>query len=148
MTSDRQLYVMGCYLVGAIKTAGKLIKVGKATMMKKIESCLECTQDQLLLKDLFVPLEEDMTNSPTEPVYVDIRSVVNPSTKGRNLRYRVAAKAGWELSAIIQWDDSLVSKDMMKQCVENAGLYEGIGDGRKIGFGRFEMKDFKNGQAL
>ena len=144
MTSDRQLYVMGCYIIGAVKVAGKLIKVGKGNMMKKIESCLECLQDQLLLKDLYVPLEDDITNSVTEPVYIDVRSVVNPATKGRNLRYRVAAKAGWELSAVIQWDDAIVSRDMMKQCVESAGLYEGIGDGRRIGFGRFDMISFES----
>ena len=144
MTSDRQLYVMGCYLVGAIKAAGKLIKVGKSNMMKKIESCLECDQDVVLLKDLYVPADDEITRSSADSVYIDVRSVVNPMTKGRNLRYRVAAKAGWELEAVISWDDSIVSKETMKQCVENAGLYEGIGDGRRIGFGRFSLLSFES----
>ena len=143
MTGNRQLYVMGCYLVGSIKSAGKLIKVGKGNMMKKIESCLECSQDIILLDDLFVPSEDQITKSSLDAVYIDVRSVVNPATKGRNLRYRVAAKSGWELSAVIQWDDSIVSKETMKECVTNAGLYEGIGDGRRIGFGRFALMAFE-----
>jgi hypothetical protein len=143
MTGNRQLYVMGCYLTGAIKSAGKLIKVGKSNMMKKIESCLECLDQVVLLEDLFVPEESLLTKSALDPVYIDVRSVVNPSTKGRNLRYRVAAKAGWKLSSVIEWDDSLVSKENMKECVTNAGLYEGIGDGRRIGFGRFTLISFE-----
>jgi hypothetical protein len=64
-------------------------------------------------------------------------------TKGRNLRYRIAAKEGWSLSAIITWDDYVVSKENMKQCVENGGLYDGIGDARKIGFGKFILLSFQ-----
>jgi hypothetical protein len=143
MTGNRQLYVMGTYLIGAIKSAGKLIKVGKGNMMKKIESCLECLEDVVLLDNLFVPEDSQLTKSSMDPVYIDVRSVVNPSTKGRNLRFRIAAKAGWKLSAAIEWDDSLVSKETMKECVTNAGLYEGIGDGRRIGFGRFSVVSFE-----
>jgi hypothetical protein len=143
MTGERQLYVMGCYLVGAIKSAGKLIKVGKGNMMKKIESCLECLESVVLLEGLFVPPENQLTKSALDPVYIDVRSVVNPSTKGRNLRYRVAAKEGWKLSTAIEWDDSIVSKENMKECVVNAGLYEGIGDGRRIGFGKFMVGSFE-----
>lgn len=143
MTGERQLYVMGCYIVGAIKSAGKLIKVGKGNMMKKIESCLECLEDVVLLKDLYVPKEDQLTRSPMDNIYLDVRSVVNPSTKGRNLRYRVAAKAGWEISTAVEWDDSIVSKENIKECIVNAGLYEGIGDGRRIGFGRFALISFE-----
>lgn len=143
MTGERQLYVMGSYLVGAIKAAGKLIKVGKGNMMKKIESCLECSQDVILLEDSYVPPDDQITKSSSDPVYIDVRSVVNPTTKGRNLRFRVAAKAGWKLSTIIQWDDAIVSKENLKECVVNAGLYEGIGDGRRIGFGRFSLVSFE-----
>ncbi len=142
VTKDRQLYVMGCYLVSSIKSAGKLIKVGKSNMMKKIESCLECLDDIIPLKGLYLPEEDQITRLSTDPVYIDVRSVVNPATKGRNLRYRVAAKPGWEISFTIQWDDSVVSKETMKQCVENGGLYEGIGDGRRLGFGRYELLEF------
>jgi len=41
------------------------------------------------------------------------------------------------------WDDFVVSKDQMQNCVENAGLFEGIGDGRRIGFGKYKVNYFK-----
>lgn len=143
MNENRQLYVFSTYLIGAIREGGKQIKVGKATLSKKVGSSLECADDKVFLDELFVPKEDSLTKSATDAVYLDVRSVVNPATKGRNLRYRIAAKPGWTLSTIIYWDDIAVSKEQMKQCVQHAGLFEGIGDGRKIGFGRFELVKFE-----
>src|SRR5690606_12105399 len=97
----------------------------------------------LPIKGRYVPLAQDITNNSSDAVYLDVRAVVNPMTKGRNVRYRVATKPGWRITATLSWDDKAVSKDDMKICVENAGLFEGIGDGRKIGFGRFKMLSFK-----
>lgn len=142
MNSERNLYILSSYIIAATKNGGKLIKVGKSSMMKKVESCLECLDDIILIDGLKVPEEDQITRSATDPVYIDVRSVVNPMTKGRNLRYRVAAKAGWTFTTKLMWDDSVISKETMKQCVENAGLYEGIGDGRRIGFGRFVLMSF------
>jgi len=143
MTHDRQLFVHNTYLIGAITSAGKMIKSGKSTIHKKVGSSLEIVEPQLLLIGLQVPTPEEISNDSTQPVYLDVRAVVNPMTKGRNVRYRVAARPGWKLQATISWDDKAVSKEDMRICVENAGLFEGIGDGRKIGFGRFKMNHFK-----
>src|SRR5512135_1666024 len=54
MTDDRNLYILGSYIVGSIKNGGKQIKVGKGSLMKKVESCLECSDDKILLDGLFV----------------------------------------------------------------------------------------------
>lgn len=143
MDGDRTPYVLSSYIVASIKKGGKLIKVGKSTMEKKVESTLECCDNIILFKDLKVPNPQEITTSSTEPIYIDVRSVVNPMTKGRNLRYRVALRSGWILSTTIQWDDIAVSEDVMKNCIENAGLFEGIGDGRRIGFGRYKLLNFK-----
>jgi hypothetical protein len=37
----------------------------------------------------------------------------------------------------------VISSDDVKNCVEFGGLFEGIGDGRRIGFGRFKVIDFQ-----
>ena len=37
-------------------------------------------------------------------MYLDVRMVRNPATGGRNVRYRVAAKAGWRTEFAIAWD--------------------------------------------
>lgn len=143
MTPNRELYILSSYLVGSIVNGGKQIKAGKGTLSKKVGSSLECSPEFILLNGLKVPPDNEITKNPTDDVYIDVRMVMNPMTKGRNIRYRCAAKAGWSLSATISWDDAQVSFEQMKQAVYNAGLYEGVGDGRKIGFGRFKIDSFK-----
>lgn len=143
MDHNRQLYVMGTYVRNAICDGGKEIKVGKGNLSKKISSTLEVDEINVLLDDLFVPEEENLLKISTEKVYLDVRSVVNPATKGRNLRYRIAAAAGWKCSFNISWDDYIASKEQVKTCVENGGAFQGIGDGRKIGFGRFKLISFE-----
>ncbi|NDD54795.1 hypothetical protein EBZ39_13185 [bacterium] len=143
MDGERRLYVYGSYLRACISEGGKHIKVGKGNISKKVGACLEVNGERVFLDDLKVPADKDLTRLNTDKVYLDVRSVVNPMTKGRNLRYRIAAKEGWSLSAIITWDDYVVSKENMKQCVENGGLYDGIGDARKIGFGKFILLSFQ-----
>jgi hypothetical protein len=143
MTEKRELYVFSSYLTGSIINGAKQIKVGKGNLSKKVGASLECMDEKILFDGLIVPEEKDLTRLATDIVYLDVRSVVNPMTKGRNLRYRIATKAGWKIKTIISWDDVTVSKDHMKECVKNAGIYEGIGDGRKIGFGRFKLLSFE-----
>lgn len=142
MDANRNLFIYNTYLVGAIVQGGKQIKVGKGTLSKKIGATLEVVESQILLLDRIVPPDDEVLRKTDEPVYLDVRSVVNPMTKGRNLRYRIAAKEGWKCRATISWDDRAASREEMKSCVENAGLFEGIGDGRKIGFGRFKLLSF------
>ena len=138
MDKDRNLYVLSSYLRACITEGGKHIKVGKGNISKKVGACLEVLEERIFLDGLKVP------RLTTDPVYLDVRSVVNPMTKGRNLRYRIAAKPDWTLSTIISWDDYVVSRENIKQCVENGGLFDGIGDGRKIGFGKFILIEFKS----
>lgn len=141
---NRQLYVFGTYLIGSIVGGGKLIKVGRATLSKKVGSTLEILESELDIIDRFLPEEDDLTRSTNEPVYLDVRSVVNPMTKGRNLRYRIAVKEGWKIKATLIWEDRAISREEIKMCLENGGLFEGIGDGRRIGFGRYIIAEFNN----
>jgi hypothetical protein len=143
ITPDRELYVFSSYLVGAIVKGAKNIKVGKGSLANKVGSTLECSPDILILNGLKLPPDNEITKNTNDEVYIDVRSVVNPMTKGRNIRYRIACKAGWGLTANILWDDAQVSVEQMKQAVYNGGQYEGLGDGRKIGFGRFKVNSFQ-----
>lgn len=142
MNEKRQLYVYNTYLQGAISEGGKEIKSGRGSIYKKVCATLEVIEPKIFMDDLFVPEEKDLTRLDSEKVYLDVRAVVNPMTKGRNLRYRIAAKPGWTCSFTIAWDDRVVSKDQMRICVEHGGSMAGIGDGRKIGMGRFKMISF------
>jgi hypothetical protein len=142
MNENRQLYVYNTYLQSAISEGGKEIKAGRGNISKKITSAVEIVEPKILLDGLFVPDDESLGRSDIDPVYLDVRAVVNPMTKGRNLRYRIAAKAGWKCSFILSWEDKIVSKDQVKLSLENGGALSGIGDGRKIGFGKFKILEF------
>ena len=81
--------------------------------------------------DNAMPTDEDL------PVYLDIDGVQNPNTRSRNVRYRVACHAGWVMNFSIQWDSTKVDRNNMQQAVIEAGSVAGVGNGRKIGAGRF-----------
>ena len=82
---------------------------------------------------------EQLVQAEREPVYLDVRSVRNPSTRGRNVRYRVAASPGWKTSFSISWDDTLLNENEMRAVLIDAGRFVGLGDGRSIGLGRFDV---------
>lgn len=96
-----------------------------------------------MINDRFVPEDKNLLKLDKEPVYLDVRSVVNPMTKGRNIRYRIACSPGWKCNFQICWDDYIASKENIKMCLENAGSFQGVGDGRKIGFGRYKILSFE-----
>ena len=117
MDEKRQLYVYNTYFMNAIGEGGKEIKVGRGSLARKIASAIEIVENKIYLDALFVPEEENLSRIDTNPVYLDVRAVVNPMTKGRNLRYRIAAKAGWKCNFILSWDDRIISKDQIRLCI-------------------------------
>lgn len=141
-TKERQLYMDPTYVFGSLRDAAKLTKVSKTSLQKPLVSTLEVL-DNLVLLDQYLPEEKDITSSPEDPVYIDVRGVKNPGTKGRNVRYRVAAAPGWKTTFEIQWDNSIVSREQMKAILADAGSFVGIGDGRGIGMGRFNVESFE-----
>jgi hypothetical protein len=86
---------------------------------------------------------EPLPTDPLEPVYLDIQSVRNPATRARNVRYRVAVAPGWTCSYRLQWDKTIVSTQEMQMVAIDAGRLSGLGDGRSIGYGRFEVAAFE-----
>jgi hypothetical protein len=140
-TSDGQLYLDSSYIFGCIREAAKYIKSGRASIQTKVTATLQVLTNKALI-NRYVPRFEDITQDPTQPVYIDIRSVRNPSTKGRNIRYRLALSEGWETSFQIMWENTLVNRTQMEAVVIDAGKLVGLGDGRSIGFGRFEVVEF------
>lgn len=140
-TEDNQLYLEASYIFGCIRDGAKHVKSGKGSIQSSITSTLSVL-DEVILLDRFLPAEEEFTDDKTADVYLDIRSVKNPSTKGRNIRYRVAAAPGWRAKFQIEWENTIVSRDQMRDAIHNAGAFAGLGDGRNIGLGRFEVENF------
>ena len=140
MTADRQLYLLPSYVFGMCRDAARHTKKGRGSIQPSVAATLQISDDVILF-DRYVP-DEPIPTDPTQPVYMDVRSVKNPATKGRNVRYRVAARAGWETTFHLLWDRTIVSRGEMEAVVRDAGQLVGLGDGRSIGLGRFELVSF------
>src|SRR5579875_831035 len=140
MTETGQLYVEATYIFGSVVSAARNIKRGRGSLQPLVASTLQILDDIILL-DRFLPSE--LTEDRTQPVYLDVRSAINPSTRARNLRYRVAASAGWTCRFSIMWNSGLVNREQMRACLREAGEFVGIGSGRKLGFGRFSVESFE-----
>ena len=141
-TKERQLYLEPTYIFGSLRDGAKHVKKGRGSIQSLVVATLQITDDRILL-DLFLPTDDQLTTDPEQPIYLDIRSVRNPNTKGRNVRYRIAAARGWTLTTAIQWDKTIVSRGEMESTCIDAGRLVGLGDGRAIGFGRFEVTRFE-----
>lgn len=152
ITKTGQLYMDGTYVFGALREAGKYTKSGKASIQKSLVATLQVMDDRILLNRWFPsfpnghefdPLAVDPpVADPEQPVYLDVRGVVNPSTRGRNVRYRIAAGVGWECEFTLQWDKTIVSRSQMEAICIDAGKLVGLGNGRSIGMGRFDLVSF------
>lgn len=154
-TKDGQLFIEPTYVFGCLagKDGGaKYIKSGKGSILPKVAATLQVLDDRILIDRWFpgfpnghafnaaaatVPERE-----PSLPVYLDVRSVVNPNTKGRNVRYRVAASPGWQASFTLQFDKTVVSRGELESALIQAGALVGLGSGRKVGMGRFAVESF------
>lgn len=145
MDGDRNLYLPSSYLFAPLREAGRYTKIGRGNIIKHVVSTLEILQEKnYLTRDgvqLQVPPGDELVSRDgTASVYLDVRSVVNPMTKGRNLRYRVAMSPGWECVFTLSWDDSILSVSQMNQLLNDAGQMCGTGCGRGIGMGRFKVE--------
>ena len=146
-TPEGQLYLEPTYIFGCLCNAAKYTKTGRGSIQTLVKATLMVVDNRILI-DRFIPnfnggLPADIPTDPTLPVYLDIRMVRNPQTKGANVRYRVAASQGWKASFSITWDRTVVDRGQMEAVMIDAGKLIGLGDGRSIGFGRFTVEAFE-----
>lgn len=141
VTSDGQLYIPTSYIFGALRDGSKYTKKGRGSIQSMVAATLLVDGDRVLL-DRWLP---DGGPKPGDgaAVYIDICGVRNPVTKARNVRYRLAASAGWRASFTLLWDKTIVSRDQMRAVVNDTGVLVGLADGRAVGYGRFELIDFE-----
>ena len=72
---------------------------------------------------------------------VDARAIVNPNTRGRSMCYRPRLD-DWKLAFTLEVNDARADKNVIRQILEHAGAYIGIGNYRPR-FGRFEVTKFE-----
>lgn len=150
-TPSQQLYLEPSYIFGCLRDAAKYTSRKRGTLQPMLASTLQ-VEDHRVLVDRWMPKDgfEHLIQAESEPVYLDVRSVRNPTTRARNVRYRIAASPGWNAAFTVFWENTLVSENEMKAVLRDAGQFVGIGDGRSIGFGRFTVENFElleNGNA-
>lgn len=142
VTSKGQLYVPGTYVFGMLRDAARHTKKGKGSIQALVAATLQ-VEDERILLDRWIPEKGDPGNDPADAVYIDVAGVRNPSTKARNVRYRLAASPGWKCAFTLMWDKTIVSTDQMKAVMRDAGSLVGLADGRSIGYGRFDVEKFE-----
>ena len=131
-------------------------------MIRPLAATLQVLDDPIIITNRFWPgyedgsYETDFDPAQADPpeddheadIYMDIRGVRNPSTRNRNIRYRVALSTGWEMRFVIQFDKSIISREQMHSIIIQAGELVGIGSGRAIGKGRFKVMDFVEVESI
>lgn len=140
----KRLYIPKDYFFSCFGEGAKYVKVGRGTLNKKFRGCVIITTPKAYLNRELPddPDNIETENMPTDcdkPVYIDIRGVKNPATKGRNVRYRLGLCPGWECTVELEFDDTVISKDDLKRSIEAAGKFVGLADNRENGYGRFEV---------
>jgi hypothetical protein len=142
MTPDRQLYLKPTYIFGCLRDGAKYTARKRGTLQPWIAATLQILDDLILIDGRTVP-EEPVTQDPTAPVFLDIQGVRNPSTKARNVRYRIGTSSGWTCSFNILWDKTIINRNEMEAVIIDAGRLTGLGDGRSVGYGRFQIQNFE-----
>src|SRR5262249_27836138 len=128
-------------------------KKGKGSIQSALAATLQVTDDIVLIDRHFPGFPNGHAfdpstatappTDPTLPVFMHIASVRNPSTKARNVRYRIAASSGWRTTFHLLWDKTIVARTQMEAVSRDTGVLIGLGDGRSIGFGRFQITSFE-----
>jgi hypothetical protein len=90
--STRLLYIPGTYAFSCIKEGGKYIKKGRSSYQPIIIATLLVLDDAIFIDDRCLP--EQPTTDPDQPVYLDVRGVRSPATRGMNVKYWCASQTG------------------------------------------------------
>lgn len=137
-----RLFIPNTYIFATIGNGAKYVKVGRGTIAKKLSSSLIVKNSKSFIENRELPLEDIESCDPDkDDVFLDIRGVMNPNSKGRNVRYRVAVREGWKLSFSVSWNAYTVTTEQFKEALDYAGSESGLGDGRALGFGRFIVEN-------
>jgi hypothetical protein len=157
ITKDGQLYLEPTYVFASIRDGAKYTKKGKGSIQSAVAATLQVLDDAVLIDryvqgfpnghSFDIASAEAPPRDSSAPVYLDVRSVKNPTTKARNVRYRVAAAPGWSASFTIFFDKTIVSRAEMQAVLNDAGVLVGIADGRAIGFGRYTVESFEEAES-
>jgi hypothetical protein len=147
VTPEGWLYFRPDCVFAAIRDGARYTKKGRGSIQPDVCGTLKI-EEPLILLNRRLPEKGDPPMGPFADVYVDVRGAVNPATKRRNVRYRLAASRGWECTFTIVFDKTWVNRESMRRSVVDAGERVGIGSGRlvgtkSIGMGHFDVTQWE-----
>ncbi len=138
VTESGELFIHNTYVFASVRDGAKHTGKKGSGLQAKVAATLQ-VEEPIILLGRRLPPDGPRHNLYDQPVYLDVRGVRNPSTKGRNVRYRLACSSGWECSFTLTWDKTIVSREVMRSVLNDASNLSGLGNGRSIGMGRFEV---------
>lgn len=139
-----KIYIPSSYLLAAFRNGAINTKLGRGSIQKTWVSAANI-EEEIVFSNRSIwdnwqeSTIENVPKESTSPVYIDIRAINNPNTKGKNIRYRVALSPGWEFKFTLLIDDNLISLAHAKKVIEDTGKLQGLCDGRTLGYGRFDV---------
>lgn len=73
--------------------------------------------------------------------FADVRSVSGQGSRGgsKTMRCRPIFQPPWSVTFTLMVDTEIISSADLRQCIERAGAYHGLCDGRSEGYGRFQI---------
>jgi hypothetical protein len=142
VTPEGQMYVRNDYIFSCLRNGAYRTKKGRGSIQADVAATLQ-VEEEVVLLNRWLPKEGDPPQGPFAAVYIDVRGVRNPSTKGRNVRYRLACSRGWECTFTLGWDRTVVSREQMRAVMRDTSVLVGLADARSIGFGRFEVTEWE-----
>ncbi|MGI8385715.1 hypothetical protein [Robertmurraya sp. P23] len=140
VTEEGQLYIEPNYIFSCLRAGGKYIPKSRGSLESDVAATVQVISEKILL-DRYVISQSNITTDSNDEVYIDVRPVSRRGVK--NIRYRLATQKGWETEFVVKWDSTLISPEQLHSICIEAGSFAGLGDGRKIGFGRFEVISFE-----
>lgn len=127
---DGSCFIPSTQIKAALIEAGKLVKgkVGSATKSMKniVAGMFLVTPEQILMPDYDC---------------IDKRSAVNRNVKARIITVRPKWNAGWEAEFTLKVKIDTITEDMIKNIIQYAGEYIGIGSFRPTNNGEFGCYD-------
>ena len=136
------VYLPASVFEACLINAGKQFKIGRIAATGYVKSGVFCMDEHL-------PFLVDGTPVMTlddKRINIDKRTVKNPSTKGRNMRYRAKFDKWSSEFKLMVTSDDYINSDLLEEIINYAGMYVGVGDYRPR-FGRFTLESIKEVSA-
>jgi hypothetical protein len=125
---EGKIYFPSKWIKGCIESSAKGVKKGLVNLRSKVIQAVSIYPPRIY--------PEKLSNYEIDQQYVRLQ--------GRNLILRSRPRFDeWEIEFEINFDEEIISSADIQKLLERGRKFIGIGDGRKIGYGRFKMEEFE-----